>query len=78
MRHSQLRRALGSMDLMVLTEPSVATNYKERAGMLAQGGRHTLAAADLTKYLELAPQANDAVDIQRQIRALWYTVAQAN
>lgn len=78
MRQSQLRRALGSMDLMVLTEPSVATNYKERAGMLAQSGRHTLAAADLTKYLELAPQANDAADIQRQIRALWYTVAQAN
>ena len=78
MRQSQLRRALGSMDLMVLTEPSVSTNYKERAGMLAQAGRHTLAAADLTKYLELAPQANDAADIQRQIRALWYTVAQAN
>ena len=78
MRQKQLRQALATMDLMVLTDPAAPANYKERATMFAQWGRHSLAAADLAKYLELAPQANDIQEIQRQIRALWYTVASAN
>ena len=78
MRQNQLRRALATMDLIVITDPSMATNYKERASMFAQWGRHSLAAADLAKYLELAPHANDAAEVQRQIRALWYTIAPAN
>ena len=77
-RQKELRKALAAMDLMVITEPKVAANYKERASMFAQWGRHSLAAADLLKYLELAPNANDTSEIQRQIRALWYTLAPAN
>ena len=78
MRQKQLRHALATMDLIVLTEPKTANNYKERASMFAQWGRHTLAAADLTKYLQLAPNANDAPEIERQLRALWYTITPAN
>ena len=77
-RQKELRKALAAMDLMVITEPKVAANYKERAAMFAQWGRHSLAAADLLKYLELAPDANDTSEIQRQIRALWYTLTPAN
>ncbi len=78
MRQKQLRQAISAMDLIVITDPKVSANYKERATMFAQWGRHTLAAADLKKYLELSPNANDAAEIQRQIRALWYTVTPAN
>ncbi len=77
-RQRQLRQALAVMDLIVITDPRVASNYKERATLFAQGGRHSLAAADLAKYLELAPNANDAAEIQRQVRALWYTLTPTN
>ena len=78
MRQKQLRQALAAMDLIVITEPKVAASYKERATMFAQWGRHSLAAADLTKYLELAPDAKDVSEIQRQIRALWRTITPDN
>ena len=77
-RQSQLRRALSCMDLMVLTDPTQAVNYKERGALLAGWGRHGLAVADLARYLEIAPDAPDAHDVQRQIRALWHVIAPDN
>ena len=77
-RQNQLRRALAAMDLIVITDPKAAANYKERASMFARWGRHSLAAADLSKYLELVPDANDATEVRRQIRALWYTLTPGN
>ena len=78
LQQNQLRRALASTDLMVITDPTATNNYKDRAAMLAQIGQHGLAVQDLGKYLEIDPEATDAPEVRRQIRTLWHIIAPPN
>jgi regulator of sirC expression with transglutaminase-like and TPR domain len=69
-------KALGMLELMVLAEPLAPVLYKER-GMIRLGlRRYREAAADLERYLEMAPAAEDREEVGdhvkdiRRIRAM--------
>ncbi len=73
---SAFDKALGMLDLMIITAPRAPALYRER-GMIRLGlGRYRDAATDLDRYLELMPGADDREEIEnhrtdiRRIRAL--------
>ncbi|MBX3219815.1 MAG: tetratricopeptide repeat protein [Labilithrix sp.] len=63
-------RAFIALDRIVLLEPDSASILRERAGVALRLGIHELARTDLTRVLELEPDAPDAPNIQKRLVAL--------
>lgn len=64
---ADLERALRCADRLLQVDPSLAAEYRERARLYQALGHDHGAAADLRRYLALAPEAEDAAAIRQQL-----------
>ena len=78
LRTDRIRRAVAAADLIAITHPTIAANYKDRAWMLSQLREYGLAINDLQMYLKTNPSAPDIENVRRQIRSLWCMIATSN
>jgi regulator of sirC expression with transglutaminase-like and TPR domain len=65
-----LARALLALDRIILLTPDSAAALRERGTLAARLGSVEGARADLTRLLELSPEAPDAESIRRQLAEL--------
>jgi regulator of sirC expression with transglutaminase-like and TPR domain len=70
MTRGDLTRALLALDRIVLLSPDSAAALRERGTLAARLGSVESARADLSRLLELAPDAPDAGSIRRQLAEL--------
>lgn len=63
-------RALLALDRLVTLTPDVPYPLRERGLLAARLGAVEVATADLTRFLELAPDASEAPAIRQRLRAL--------
>lgn len=68
-------RALNAIDRIVLVDPTIATEFRDRGAIHQRLGRLQAAAQDFRRYLQMAPQAPDAQAIRGM---LVRTTAQLN
>jgi regulator of sirC expression with transglutaminase-like and TPR domain len=66
-REEQHQRAVGVIDRLILIDPGVDMEHRDRGLLYLQMGHYNLARADLESYLRLAPQAKDRVAVERRI-----------
>lgn len=71
-------RALSACDRIVLLAPDTALERKDRGIVHLHLKHYTRAIRDFTAYLELAPHAEDAEDVRRQIKTIRQTIAMLN
>lgn len=71
-------RALAACDRIVLLTPDTALERKDRGIVHLHLKRYSRAIRDFSAYLELAPQAEDAEDVRRQIKTIRQTIAMLN
>ena len=64
------RKALETLDLLLLADPAAAGEYKQRGIVHAQMRHFAAARRDLEAYLSLASEAPDRHDIERYLRSL--------
>lgn len=64
------RRALATIDRLLLINPDYAPHIRLRGLLLASAGDQTKAIAELERYLELVPDAEDAGSIREQIKSI--------
>lgn len=62
-----LERALRCADRLLQVDPSLAAEYRERARLYQALGHALGAAADLRRYLAMAPGADDAPAVRQQL-----------
>jgi regulator of sirC expression with transglutaminase-like and TPR domain len=75
---SDHRRALASIERILLINPESATHVRDRGLLLAQIGDHHNAIAALERYIEMSLNAPDADAIREQIRTLFQNQARLN
>jgi len=71
-------RALAACDRIVLLAPDTALERKDRGIVHLHLKRYSRAIRDFSAYLELAPHAEDAEDVRRQIKTIRQTIAMLN
>ena len=71
-------RALSACDRIVMLAPGTALERKDRGIVHLHLKHYTRAIRDFTAYVELAPQAEDVEDVNRQIKAIRQTIAMLN
>lgn len=64
------RKALKTLDLLLLADPAAAGEYKQRGIVHAQLRNFGAARRDLEAYMNLAPEAPDVGDMRKHLRAL--------
>ena len=74
----QYRKALEATELSLVITPDSPPELRHRAALNIHFGKHSRAMADLSRYLELEPQAEDAQTIRKTISELRRTIAQMN
>ena len=74
----QFQKALSITGMAVAVHPDSALEWKQRAAILIHMRRHGEAIADLNRYLELAPEAEDAKEIRQVATDLRKSLAQFN
>lgn len=82
----QFTRALRIVELALALNPEtegewevvLATDLRQRAGLLMEMRRYSQALATLERYLEIDPKADDAADIRKAAVSLRRTLAQMN
>jgi regulator of sirC expression with transglutaminase-like and TPR domain len=82
----QFTRALRIVELALALNPEtegewevvLATDLRQRAGLLMEMRRYSPALATLERYLEIDPKADDAADIRKTAANLRRTLAQMN
>jgi regulator of sirC expression with transglutaminase-like and TPR domain len=57
-------RALNAIDRIVLVDPTLATEFRDRGAVHQRLGQLQAATQDLRRYLQMAPQAQDAEAIR--------------
>jgi regulator of sirC expression with transglutaminase-like and TPR domain len=67
LRQRDLVKALAALDRMMIAEPNVAEDLRERGSVYLALEYFPQAAADFTNYLRLAPDAPDASEIRDQL-----------
>jgi regulator of sirC expression with transglutaminase-like and TPR domain len=77
-RNGDYRRALSTCDRIVMLAPDTAIERKDRGIVHLHLKHYTRAIRDFNAYLELAPLADDAEDVRRQIKAIRQTIAMLN
>lgn len=71
-------RAIGVIQRMVLTNPSLPSLYKELAECRLHLQEYRHAIGDLEMYLQVAEDPQDAADVRRQIQAVWSALSRLN
>jgi regulator of sirC expression with transglutaminase-like and TPR domain len=71
-------RAIGVIQRMVLTNPSLPSLYKELAGCRLHLQEYRQAIGDLETYLQTAEDPQDAADVRQQIQAIWSALSRLN
>ena len=74
----QFPKALEMTELVLALHPDSAEDWRQKAAFLLEARRYAEALAALNFYLELAPQAEDAKELQETARNLRRTLAQLN
>jgi regulator of sirC expression with transglutaminase-like and TPR domain len=64
------RRALATIERLLLINPDYTPHIRLRGLLLASAGDHTRAIAELERYLALVPDADDAGTIREQIKSI--------
>jgi len=64
------RRALATVEQLLVMRPTAAGEFRDRGMLLARAGRPEEAIADLERYLDFAPAAPDATRVRSLIREL--------
>ncbi len=71
-------KALGVVERLLILDPQVATEIRDRGLLSCQIKRYPQAVADLERYLKLAPAAEDAKVIREHLRSLRQRVGSMN
>jgi regulator of sirC expression with transglutaminase-like and TPR domain len=71
-------KALEVMDLLIEITPGLAGQYKQRGLLYLQTKQMRAAAADIRKYLELAPDAEDRAEMTAQLKQVVRWLAALN
>jgi regulator of sirC expression with transglutaminase-like and TPR domain len=71
-------KAIGALERMGLTSPSVADLHKELSWCYLQLGEHQLAIRQLETYLRVAEDPSDSDEVQQQIKDLWTASGRLN
>ncbi|MDQ2898421.1 MAG: transglutaminase-like domain-containing protein [Acidobacteriota bacterium] len=71
-------KELQILDLLVRADPDAAEEYKHRGLAHLRSRQMRAAKADLRRYLQLAPDAPDRGEIERQVRAIARWLATMN
>lgn len=64
------RKAVRTLDLLLLADPAGALEYRRRGVVHAQMRNFAAAHRDLEMYLQLAPDAPDRSEVEKHVRAL--------
>jgi regulator of sirC expression with transglutaminase-like and TPR domain len=75
LQKNDFTRALNAIDRIVLVDPTIATEFRDRGAVQQRLGHLQAATQDLRRYLQMAPQAPDAEAIRGM---LVRTTAQLN
>src|SRR5258706_3726360 len=75
---SDHRRALSTVDRILLMNPESAPHMRDRGLLLASVGDSANAITELNRYLEIASDAPDAGQIREQIKSIRQTQARLN
>ncbi|MBL8177532.1 MAG: transglutaminase family protein [Bryobacterales bacterium] len=78
LRGNSWEKALQVQDLLVKSSSNDATEYRQRGYLHHQMRHYKEAARDLSRYLQLAPEARDRGEIERRLTALHRWVAGMN
>ena len=70
LEQKELEKALSIVDLLVAGDRTTGAWYKQRAAIRIDMGDWDHAAHDLERYLELAPFANDRVQVEHYVARL--------
>ena len=76
--NQEYRRAVTTLEQMILAHPEAPTPYKELGWCHLRLEQPHLALEYLERYLELDPAAGDAGLVRRQVQALQATLGQGN
>jgi regulator of sirC expression with transglutaminase-like and TPR domain len=71
-------KALEILGLLLQANPNSAEEYRQRGLIHLQAEHMTAARADLTRYLELAPDAPDRRNVEEQLRSIQRWLASIN
>lgn len=75
---SDHRRALSTVERILLMNPESASHIRDRGLLLASTGDSANALTDLNRYLELAADAADVDSVREQIKTIRQTQARLN
>lgn len=75
---SDFQRALMASDRILLLNPTLALELRDRGMVHFHLKRYSRAIHDLGTYIELAPQADDVAEIRRQIKMIRQLIAMMN
>jgi len=75
LQKNEFPRALDAIDRIILIDPTIAPEFRDRGAVQQRLGRLQAAAQDFRRYLQMAPQAPDAQAIRGMIAR---TTAQLN
>ena len=71
-------KALDILSLLLQANPNSAEEYRQRGLIHLQAEHMTAARADLTRYLELAPEASDRSKVEEHLRSIQRWLASIN
>ncbi len=74
----EFSKALAVIEKIILVDPHVATEFRDRAAVHYQLNNLRQALKDCAAYLELQPQAEDAETIRRNLKVLGQLLASRN
>ncbi len=77
-QHEDWDRALGAVERLLLLNPDLPGEVRDRGMIHLRRGALRAAATDLERYTELAPQAPDRKAVQEQIELAWKLYAMRN
>lgn len=72
------QKALRVLDLLIEAMPQSADEYKQRGVIRLQLKNYGAAKFDLTRYLELSPQAEDRAEVEQQLTRIHKWLASLN
>ncbi len=77
-QQSDFQRALTACDRILLLDPTLPIERRDRGVIHFQLKYYARALRDLTAYLELAPQADDLHEVKQQIKLIRQMIAMMN
>jgi regulator of sirC expression with transglutaminase-like and TPR domain len=77
-RNRDFQRALNACDRILLVNPNLPTERRDRGIVHFQLKYYARALHDLNAYLELSPQADDLEEVRQQIKLIRHIIAMMN